>query len=435
MLRKMTDKINGALHSPKRDAFSVQQQQHQQAVAPPTPTDSLATLSVANTHRPSISTQRTSFSEAESSKQALHSDYDRDVAMHDTNPPFPYPKRDKGRYRYVDFDFLRTLGTGSFGRVHLVRSKHNQRFYAVKVLNKDKIVAHKQIDHTNNEMNMLLAVQHPFIVNLWGTFQDATNLYMVMDFVPGGELFSLLRRSNRFPEPVAKFYAAEVALALNHLHTLDIVYRDLKPENILLARDGHIKIADFGFAKYVPTVTWTLCGTPDYLAPEVVNQRRYNKSVDWYALGILIFEMLTGLPPFHRTEPGENTPMALYGRIQEGERAIRWPTFPPLARDIVLRFLEQDPSKRFGNLHNGAGDVFGHVWFREVDWARLKAREITAPFVPKVASPGDARAFEAYAEDGATARYGEPAPDPHGTLFPDFDYTAPDAPSLRTPFF
>lgn len=240
----------------------------------------------------------------------------------------------------------------------------------------------------------------------------------------------------RFPEPVAKFYAAEVALALNHLHTLDIVYSDLKPENILLARDGHIKIADFGFAKYVPTVTWTLCGTPDYLAPEVVNQQRYNKSVDWYALGILIFEMLTGLPPFHRTEKGENTPMALYSRIQEGERAIRWPTFPPLARDIVLRFLEQDPSKRFGNLHNGAGDVFGHAWFREVDWARLRAREITAPFVPKVDSPGDARAFEAYAENDATAKYGEPAPDPHGHWFPDFDYTAPDAPSpMRIPFF
>ena len=120
MLRKMTDKINGALHSPKRDAFSVQQQQHQLPVAPPTPTDSLATtLSVAHAHRPSISTQRTSLSEAESSKQALHSDYDRDIAMHDANPPFPYPKRDKGRYNYADFDFLRTLGTGSFGRVHL----------------------------------------------------------------------------------------------------------------------------------------------------------------------------------------------------------------------------------------------------------------------------------------------------------------------------
>ena len=146
----------------------------------------------------------------------------------------------------------------------------------------------KQVEHTNNEQHMLEHVQHPFIINLWGSFQDAGNLYMVMDFVPGGELFTLLRRSNvsvsqlilgaaslircpiqRFPDPVAKFYAAEVALALNYLHTLDIVYRDLKPENILLNSDGHIKIADFGFAKLYMTTTWTLCGTPDYLAPEV----------------------------------------------------------------------------------------------------------------------------------------------------------------------
>jgi serine/threonine protein kinase len=148
----------------------------------------------------------------------------------------------------------------------------------------------KQVEHTNNEQSMLQAVQHPFIINLWGTFQDTSNLYMVMDFVPGGELFTLLRRSNvcidplpfvvpaltlygsvlqRFPDPVAKFYAAEVALALHHLHTLDIVYRDLKPENILLNYDGHIKVADFGFAKICSTTTWTLCGTPDYLAPEV----------------------------------------------------------------------------------------------------------------------------------------------------------------------
>ena len=145
----------------------------------------------------------------------------------------------------------------------------------------------KQVEHTNNEQHMLEAVQHPFIINLWGTFQDSSNLYMVMDFVPGGELFTLLRRSNvsriyhassrcmlnaaqRFPDPVAKFYAAEVALALNHLHSLDIIYRDLKPENILLNIDGHIKVADFGFAKLCTSTTWTLCGTPDYLAPEVL---------------------------------------------------------------------------------------------------------------------------------------------------------------------
>lgn len=170
-----------------------------------------------------------------------------------------------------------------------MRSKYNQRFYAIKVLNKAKIVRTKQVEHTNNEKTLLEAVQHPFIVNLWGAFQDASNLYMVMDFVPGGELFSLLRRAKaspvsvlvdtvlyamdlrfqRFPEQVAKFYAAEVAIALNYLHRFDIVYRDLKLENILLSADGHIKIADFGFAKRCSTSTWTLCGTPDYLAPEV----------------------------------------------------------------------------------------------------------------------------------------------------------------------
>ncbi|KAI0317401.1 kinase-like domain-containing protein [Amylostereum chailletii] len=301
-----------------------------------------------------------------------------------------------------------------------VRSKHNTRYYAIKVLKKDKIVASKQVDHTNNEQQMLLAVQHPFIINLWGTFQDATNLYMVMDFVPGGELFTLLRRSNRFPDPVAKFYAAEVALALNHLHSLDIVYRDLKPENILLNTDGHIKIADFGFAKYCPNTTWTLCGTPDYLAPEVINQSRYNKSVDWYALGVLIFEMLTGLPPFHRSD---TAPMHLYTRIQAGPSSIRWPAINLLAKDIILKFLEGDPSKRFGNLQHGAGDVFAHPWFREVDWDKLRERRITAPYLPKVTSDGDASAFETYEEGDVTRQYGTAGDDRYGSYFPDFDYT------------
>jgi protein kinase A len=150
------------------------------------------------------------------------------------------------------------------------------------VLKKQQVVKMKQVEHTNDERAMLQAVKHPFLVNLWGTFQDSKNLYMVMDFIEGGELFSLLRKSQRFPNPVAKFYAAEVALAINYLHSLDIIYRDLKPENLLLDRHGHVKITDFGFAKKVPDITWTLCGTPDYLAPEVVASKGYNKSVDWY---------------------------------------------------------------------------------------------------------------------------------------------------------
>jgi serine/threonine protein kinase len=188
----------------------------------------------------------------------------------------------KGKYAIVDFSIQRTLGTGSFGRVHLVQSRHNSRFYAIKVLKKQQVVKMKQVEHTNDERSMLQVVKHPFLVNLWGTFQDSKNLYMVMDFIEGGELFSLLRKSQRFPNPVAKFYAAEVALAINYLHSLDIIYRDLKPENLLLDRHGHIKITDFGFAKKCPDITWTLCGTPDYLAPEVVASKGYNKSVDWY---------------------------------------------------------------------------------------------------------------------------------------------------------
>jgi len=188
-----------------------------------------------------------------------------------------------------------------------VQSNHNQRYYAVKVLKKQQVVKMKQVEHTNDERRMLQKVKHAFLVTLWGTFQDSKNLYMVMDFVEGGELFSLLRKSQvshlnyfdyyyhsytlfeylysrnekRFPNPVAKFYAAEVTLALDYLHAQGIIYRDLKPENLLLDRHGHLKITDFGFAKEVPDITWTLCGTPDYLAPEVVASKGYNKSVDW----------------------------------------------------------------------------------------------------------------------------------------------------------
>ncbi|KAI0827697.1 kinase-like protein [Trametes gibbosa] len=373
---------------------------------------SVSTLS--HEHRASISTERTSLHEWVKSQ----AEQERPIAA--DGVPLEV-RRSKGSYRLSDFIIQRTLGTGSFGRVHLARSKHNLRFYAIKVLNKEKIVKMKQESHTRNEQMMLQAVQHPFIINLWGAFQDSANLYMVMDFVPGGELFTLLRRSNRFPDPVAKFYAAEVALALNYLHSKDIIYRDLKPENILLNFDGHIKIADFGFAKYCSTTAWTLCGTPDYLAPEIIGNARYNKSVDWYALGVLIFEMLSGLPPFHEPDISH---VLLYEKITQGPSCVKWPAFHPNATDLILKFMERDPSKRFGNMQHGAGDVFAHPWFREVDWKKLLNREITAPYLPRIASDGDASAFERYPEDNAAARYGESAADMYGERFPDFEYSA-----------
>ncbi|KAI4793997.1 Pkinase-domain-containing protein, partial [Aureobasidium sp. EXF-8845] len=258
----------------------------------------------------------------------------------------------KGKYTLTDFTINRTLGTGSFGRVHLVQSKHNQRFYAVKVLKKQQVVKMKQVEHTNDERRMLQKVKHPFLITLWGTFQDSKNLYMVMDFIEGGELFSLLRKSQRFPNPVAKFYAAEVTLALDYLHSMDIIYRDLKPENLLLDRHGHLKITDFGFAKEVPDITWTLCGTPDYLAPEVVSSKGYNKSVDWWSLGILIFEMLCGFTPFWDS----GSPLKIYENILRGR--VKYPPYVhPDAQDLLSKLITHDLTKRLGNLHGGSKDV------------------------------------------------------------------------------
>ncbi|KAF2845541.1 camp-dependent protein kinase A [Plenodomus tracheiphilus IPT5] len=338
----------------------------------------------------------------------------------------------KGKYTLTDFAIQRTLGTGSFGRVHLVQSKHNQRFYAVKVLKKAQVVKMKQVEHTNDERRMLQQVKHPFLITLWGTFQDSKNLYMVMDFVEGGELFSLLRKSQRFPNPVAKFYAAEVTLALDYLHSHNIIYRDLKPENLLLDRHGHLKITDFGFAKEVPDITWTLCGTPDYLAPEVVASKGYNKSVDWWSLGILIFEMLCGFTPFW----DGGSPMKIYENILKSR--VKYPPYiHPDAHDLLQKLITPDLTKRLGNLHGGSKDVMNHPWFAEVTWDRLQKKDIDAPYVPPVrAGVGDASQFDKYPEE--TEAYGQAGDDPcvksppytvdhiltcpnsHGHLFPDF---------------
>lgn len=319
----------------------------------------------------------------------------------------------KGKYSLTDFYIMRTLGTGSFGRVHLVRSVHNGRYYAMKVLKKHQVVKMKQVEHTNDERRMLKLVEHPFIIRMWGTFQDSKCLFMVMDYIEGGELFSLLRKSQRFPNPVAKFYAAEVILALEYLHTHDIIYRDLKPENILLDRNGHIKLTDFGFAKEVNTVTWTLCGTPDYIAPEVITTKPYNKSVDWWSLGVLIFEMLAGYTPFYNS-----TPMKTYERILSGK--INFPSFMgPDVVDLLSRLMTADLTRRLGNLMNGPADIRNHPWFLEVVWEKLLAKDIETPYEPPItAGVGDTSLFDHYPEEKLD--YGIVCEDPYGQYFPDF---------------
>jgi len=321
-------------------------------------------------------------------------------------------KVEKKKFKLDDFIIMQTLGTGSFGRVHLVKHKETGKFYAMKVLVKRQIIESKQVEHTINEKKILETLDHPYMVNLIGSFKDNRNLYIVLEYVCGGELFSYLRQCKRLPNHVARFYAAEVVLAFEHLHSKDIIYRDLKPENLLIDKNGNIKITDFGFAKYVPDVTWTLCGTPDYLAPEIIQSKGYGKAVDWYALGVLIYEMLAGFPPFY-----DEDQMRLYERILEGR--LRWPSyFDPAAKDLIKRLLSPDLTKRYGNLKSGSADIKKHKWFSEIDWKKLAEVKVKAPYIPPVSSEGDASNFDSYPEDHDP--YGLPGPDLYAEEFKNF---------------
>eukprot|EP00916_Digyalum_oweni_P001797 GHVL01003462.1.p1 GENE.GHVL01003462.1~~GHVL01003462.1.p1 ORF type:complete len:307 (-),score=20.58 GHVL01003462.1:164-1084(-) len=258
--------------------------------------------------------------------------------------------------RIEDFDLRATVGTGTFGRVRVVKIKGcpDRTPLALKILKKSEVIRLKQVEHVKDEREILSTVEHPFVINMLASFQDEKRLFILMEYVNGGELFSYLRRESRLPNESAKFYAAEIILAFQFLHGLNIVYRDLKPENLLLDAGGHIKITDFGFAKVVEDRTWTLCGTPEYLAPEIIQSKGHGKSVDWWALGILIFEMLAGFPPFY-----DENPFGIYQKVLAGR--VEYPRyFDARAKDLIKRLLTHDRTKRFGCLKHGAEDIKRH---------------------------------------------------------------------------
>lgn len=294
-----------------------------------------------------------------------------------------------------DFDVKETLGTGSFGRVRLVRQKTTGNVFALKILSKSLILKTKQLEHIIAEKEILTSIQHPFIVQLYGTMQDETAIYLILEYVIGGEFFTHLRQANRFPNDTAVFYAAEVVATFDHLHRRNIIYRDLKPENLLIDSEGQLKITDFGFAKRIdPTAkTWTLCGTPEYLAPEIILNKGHGKAVDWWALGILIYEMLVGYPPFNNEDR-----MQLYQDILQGR--IEFPSHvSSRAKDLIKKLLTSDLTRRLGNLRNGARDIKRHPWFRGVDWTALQERRVKAPMVPRAQADDDTSYFDEYPED------------------------------------
>lgn len=299
-------------------------------------------------------------------------------------------KKQKTTVLSIDqFDLLKVIGKGSFGKVMQVRKRDTNRIYAMKILNKSKIVSRSEVTHTLAERIVLAKITHPFIVPLKFSFQTPEKLYLVLAYVNGGELFYHLQQETKFDENRARFYIAELLTALECLHGYNIIYRDLKPENILLDCTGHIALCDFGLCKLNmvdQTTTNTFCGTPEYLAPELLYGQGYTKTVDWWTLGVLLYEMLTGLPPYYDENTNE-----MYRRILEDNL-----TFPDdmsvRARSLLRGLLNRDPTQRLG--HRGAAEIKAHPFFAEIDWGKLLSRRYQPPFKPRVASATDTSNFD-----------------------------------------
>lgn len=324
------------------------------------------------------------------------------------------PASDSFKRNLEDYKLVHTIGTGTFGRVYLAQYEDGTGAFAMKVLRKADIVRLRQVEHIRSEREILANYSHPFIVTLYCTFQDSHNLYMLLEYVCGGELFAHLRRAGRFDVSTAQFYSCEIVLAIEFLHSNNVIYRDLKPENLLIDSQGHMKITDFGFAKKVESRTWTLCGTPEYLAPEIIQSKGHGKAVDWWALGILLFEMLAGYPPFF-----DDNPFGIYEKILNGK--INYPShFDMASRDLVRRLLTGDRTKRLGNLKGGAEDIRRHKFFKGIDWDLALSGGLQPPIIPEISHPADTRNFEKYPELLEDIIPQVPCDDPFRSLFRDF---------------
>ena len=284
-----------------------------------------------------------------------------------------------------DFKIIKNLGKGAFGKVYLVFNSNMEKYFAMKTLKKEFIKKRKQIIHTKTEREILEKIDNPFIAKLFFAFHNKENLFIITEYMPGGELFYHIVKEKYFSEQRTKFYLCEIILALGHLHSRHIIYRDLKPENILLDDEGHIKLTDFGLSKILidkSKKTYTICGTPGYVAPEVLVGKGYDKSVDWWSLGVIVYEMLTGCAPFR--EASRMFDLSVYY-----SPVFRTKNLSDEAYDLIQKLLNINPKKRLGSGINDYKDIQKHIFFKDVNWDMIYRKEIKPEFVPTVTHPGD----------------------------------------------
>ncbi|XP_043918310.1 RAC-beta serine/threonine-protein kinase [Protopterus annectens] len=290
-----------------------------------------------------------------------------------------------------DFEYLKLLGKGTFGKVILVKEKATGRYYAMKILRKEVIIAKDEVAHTLTESRVLQNTRHPFLTTLKYAFQTHDRLCFVMEYANGGELFFHLSRERVFSEERARFYGAEIVSALEYLHSRNVVYRDIKLENLMLDKDGHIKITDFGLCKEGISdgaTMKTFCGTPEYLAPEVLEDNDYGRAVDWWGLGVVMYEMMCGRLPFYNQDHERLFELILM-------EDIRFPrTLSPEAKSLLAGLLKKDPKQRLGGGPSDAKEVMGHPFFAPVKWQDVLQKKLIPPFKPQVTSETDTRYFD-----------------------------------------